>query len=136
MTRALLLFGCLLWLTLSSVESQSPAPPTPDPTIQECGTTTPWNYDMTELAWEFTSVADPHPSGFRVKFGTAAGVYTVTRDVPGSQFSLALTAALPGPGSYYAVVLPLYGTQEGGPSNECFFSCIGTSIRLGLRLKP
>ena len=41
--------------------------------------------------------------------------------------------ALPGPGKYYAAIAPLYGTQEGGLSKECFFEFASAELGLGIR---
>jgi hypothetical protein len=42
-------------------------------------------------------------------------------------------SALPGPGKYCAAIAPLYGTEAGGLSKECFFESASAELGLGIR---
>jgi hypothetical protein len=93
-----------------------------------------WDYNKDVLYWEFSSISDPKHTGFRLFLGTAPGVYTIIRDLPGDQYAVPISEVLPGPGpSYVMAVAPLYGVEEGIRGPECPFRLRGMVLQGGVR---
>jgi hypothetical protein len=115
-----------------------------------------WNYDdpSVHIYWEYAVAVDPPPAGFRLKIGTAPQQYTITRDMPATQFHTSLKSVVPGPAQarYYAGMALLYhaegmvcrilngvadaGCEEGSVGAECPFGLSLPSVRLGLKKSP
>lgn len=75
-----------------------------------------------KLAWDANSEVDL--AGYRLKLGTASGVYTQTIEVPANATQKSITVSKTG---YYFAVVTAYNTSglESEPSKELVFSASG-----------
>ena len=105
-------FGCMLALI---------------PTPAWAQTTISVDINRATLSWQWTQGTGGPVTEFRVKCGTASGIYTlpvvkVVATLIPPPLSLPVKSAIPGPGTYFCVVTAANQFGESGPSNELPFA--------------
>jgi hypothetical protein len=79
------------------------------------------DFEHAKLTWT-PSVGGDAPTAYRVKCGTASGVYTLTADVTPPATSVAVKTVVRRSGTYYCVVTAANQFGESAPSREVRFT--------------
>jgi hypothetical protein len=79
------------------------------------------DFDHAKLTWT-RAVGGDTPTAYRVKCGTASGVYTLTADVTPPATSVAVKTVVQTRGTYYCVVTAVNQFGESGPSKQVSFT--------------